>query len=72
MFKWFSMFHLFFSTYVASVYVDIAYVFTHMMQVFYFNTTYVYNGFKCFSGVFANVSDACFICFQIYVVIVAL
>jgi hypothetical protein len=36
---------------------------------------YVYNGFKCFSGVFASVSDACFkcfICFQSYVAIVAL
>jgi hypothetical protein len=42
-----------------------------MMQVFYLDVAYVYNGFKCFSGVFAGVSDACFICFQIYVAIVA-
>jgi hypothetical protein len=57
------------------VYLDVAYVFTHMMQVFYLDVVYVYNGFKCFSGVFASISDACFkcfICFQSYVAIVAL
>jgi hypothetical protein len=42
------------------VYLDVAYVFAHMMQVFYLDVSYVYNGFKCFSGVFASVSDACF------------
>jgi hypothetical protein len=48
-----------FYTYAASVYLDVA---------------YVYNGFKCFLGVFASVSYAwfkCFICFQTYVTIVA-
>ena len=30
------------------VYLDVAYVFTHMMQVFYLDVAYVYNGFKCF------------------------
>jgi hypothetical protein len=45
-----------------------------MMQMFYLDVAYVYNDFKCFSGVFAGVSDAyfkCFICFQTYVVVVA-
>ena len=55
------------------VYLDAAYVFTHMMQVFYLDVAYVYNGFNCFSGVFASVSNVCFkcfICFQKYVAIV--
>ena len=30
------------------IYLDVAYVFTHMMQVFYLDVAYVYNGFKCF------------------------
>jgi hypothetical protein len=64
----FSMFHLFFPT-------DIACVFTHMMmQVFYLDVAYVYNGFKCFSDVFANVLNTCFkcfICFQTNVAIIA-
>jgi hypothetical protein len=29
--------------------------FTHMLQVFYLDVVYVYNSFKCISGVFANV-----------------
>ena len=44
------------------------------MQVFYLDVAYVYNGFKCFSCVFAGVSDTClkcFICFQTYIAIVA-
>jgi hypothetical protein len=49
-----------------------SYVFTHMMQVFYMDVAYVYNSFKCFLGIFASVSDACFICFQSLIVIVAL
>jgi hypothetical protein len=43
------------------------------MNVFYLDVVYAYNCFKCFSGVFASVSDACFkcfICFQTYVAIV--
>ena len=42
------MFHLFFYVCCKCVYVDVAYVFTHMMQVFYLDVAYVYNGFKCF------------------------
>jgi len=30
------------------IYLDVAYVFTHMIQVFYLKVVYVYNGFKCF------------------------
>jgi hypothetical protein len=44
-----------------------------MMQVFYLDVAYVYNGFKCFSDVFASVLDACFkcfICFQTNVAII--
>jgi hypothetical protein len=60
----FSMFHLFFSDVCCKcVYLDVAYVFKHMMQVFYLDVAYVYNGFECFSDVFASVSDACFKCF---------
>jgi hypothetical protein len=52
----FSMFHLFFPTYVTSVfYLNVSYVFMHMMQVFYLKVAYVYNGFKCFSSVFASI-----------------
>jgi hypothetical protein len=41
-----------------------------MSQLFYLMLCMFYNGFKCFSGVFANFSDACFKCFislQMYV-----
>jgi hypothetical protein len=44
--------------------------FTHMSQLFYLMLCMFYDGFKCFSGVFVNVSDACFkcfICLQMYV-----
>jgi hypothetical protein len=57
------------------VYLDVAYVFTHMMQVFYLDVVHVYNGFKCFQVFLQVFSDACFkcfICFQSYVAIVAL
>jgi hypothetical protein len=60
----FSMFHIFFSDVCCKcVYLDVAYVFTHMLQVFYLDVAYVYNSFKCFSGFFSSVLDACFICF---------
>ena len=50
----FSMFHLFFSDVCCKcVYLNVAYVFKDMIQVFYLDIVYVYNGFKCFS----NVSD---------------
>jgi hypothetical protein len=56
----FSMFHLFFSDICCKcVHLDVAYVFTHMMHVFYLDVAYVYNGFKCF----CKFSDACFKCF---------
>jgi hypothetical protein len=49
----FSMFDLFFLTYDASMfYLDVAYVFMHMMQVFYLDVAYAYNGFKCFCKCF--------------------
>jgi hypothetical protein len=45
------------------VYVDVVYIFTYMLQVFYLDVVYVCNSFKCFSGVFASVSDKYFKCF---------
>jgi hypothetical protein len=51
------MFYLFFQMYVTSVYLDIAYVFTHMLQVFYLDVTYVLQWFSSISCVFfASVS----------------
>jgi hypothetical protein len=45
----FSRFHLFsFDVYYKCVYLEVAYVFTQMMQAFYLDIAYVYNGFKCF------------------------
>jgi hypothetical protein len=44
---------------------------THMLQVFYLYIAYVWNGFHVFSGVFAHVSDACFICFIYHLLYVA-
>ena len=41
------------------VYLDVAYVSTHMLQVFYLDVAYVCNVFQVFLGV----SDACFKCF---------
>ena len=69
----FPMFYLFFKR-MLQVCLSRCYVFTHIMQVFYLDVAYVYNGFKCFSCVFAGVSDTClkcFICFQTYIAIVA-
>jgi hypothetical protein len=63
----FSMFHLFF-IYVASVFIWMLYMFSHRWcKFFYLDVAYVYNSCKCFS----SVSDACFIYFQMYAVIVA-
>jgi hypothetical protein len=64
----FSRFHLFFSDECCKcVYLDIAYVFTHMMQMFYLDVAYVYNGFKCFCKCFRHMfqmfylfSDICY------------
>jgi hypothetical protein len=47
------MFHLFFS-YVCSS------VFIRMLHMFSLDVVYVYNGFKCFSGMFASVASGCF------------
>jgi hypothetical protein len=58
----FPMFHLFFQTYVASVFIWIYCIcFTHMFASILFGCfIYFCNSFKCFSIVFASVSDACF------------
>jgi hypothetical protein len=62
----FSIFHLFFSNVCCKyAYLDVTYVFTHMMQVFYLDIAYV----TMVSGVFASVSDACY--FQMFVAIIA-
>ena len=37
--------------------------FIHLFQVFHLDVAYFGNGFQVVLGVFANVSDACFICF---------
>jgi hypothetical protein len=45
--------------------------FTHMLQVFYLDVTFVCNSFKVFLSVFASASDVCFkyfICILLYVV----
>jgi hypothetical protein len=49
-----SMLHLFFSTYVASVFIRMFRI-THMMEMFYLDVAYVYNDFKYFSGFFLQV-----------------
>ena len=58
---------------VSTVFPDVCCIyFTHMLQVFYLDVVYMV--LKCFSGVFASVSDACFkcfICLQTYVASVA-
>jgi hypothetical protein len=61
----------FFDVCYKCVYLDVAYVFTYMMQVFYLDVAYVYNGFKCFLCVFARRMFQMFICFHTYVAIVA-
>jgi hypothetical protein len=70
----FLMFHLFFIR-ILQVCLSRCYIcFTYMLQVFYLDVAYVWNGFKCFSCVFASISYACFkcfICLQTYVAIVA-
>jgi hypothetical protein len=53
----------FFNVCCKCVYLDVVYVFTHMLQVFYLDITYILQCFKCFSGFFASDSDACFKCF---------
>jgi hypothetical protein len=34
-----------------------------LLQLFYLDVAYVYNGFQVFSDVFASVSNACYKCF---------
>jgi hypothetical protein len=48
------------------IYLDVAYVFTYMLQVFYLNVVYVLQWFQVFLGVFASVSYACFKCFIVF------
>jgi hypothetical protein len=62
----FSMFHFFFNVRCKCVYRNVVYVFTHILQVFYLDVVYVCNDFKCFSCVFASVSDECFKCFIVF------
>jgi hypothetical protein len=52
----FPMFYLFFQMYVTSVYLDVTYVFTHMLQVFYLDVTYVLQWFSSVSCVSSSVS----------------
>jgi hypothetical protein len=59
----FPMFHLFFRRMLQVCLCEYCICFTHMLQVFYLDVAYVYNGFKMFSDVFASVSNACFKCF---------
>jgi hypothetical protein len=42
------------------VYLNVAYVSQHMLQVFYLHVAHVSNGFQVF---FASISDTCFKCF---------
>ena len=62
------MFHLFFRCMLQVCLSGCCIYFTHMLQVFYLNVTYVLQWlFKCF---FASVSDAylkCFVCLRTYV-----
>ena len=63
----FLIFHLFLPDVCCKcIYLDVAYI-THICcKCFYLDVVYVYKGFKCFSCVFASVSDAYFkyfICF---------
>ena len=71
----FPMFHLFFHTYIASVFIWILHMFrTYVASVLFGCCVCFYNGFKCFSGIFTSVSDLyfkCFICLQTYVASVA-
>jgi hypothetical protein len=39
---------VFSNVYCKCVYFEVAYVFTHMIQVFYLDVAYLYNDFKCF------------------------
>jgi hypothetical protein len=65
------MFHRFFSRlYYKCVYLNVIYVFTYDASVFIWDVVYVYNGFKCFSGVFASVFRCMFYLFSDYVAIV--
>jgi hypothetical protein len=57
------MFPLFFRRILQACFFNVAYVFTHMLQVFYLDVIYVCNDFKCFLTIFASVSSACFKCF---------
>jgi hypothetical protein len=67
----FLMFHQFCATYVESAFIWMLHMFSHIWCKFFFlDVAYVYNGFKCFSGVFASILNTwfkCFICFQKYV-----
>ena len=60
----FSIFQLFFQTYVASVFIWMLRMFhTYAISVFIWMLRIFYNGFSYVFGCFASVSDACLKCF---------
>jgi hypothetical protein len=71
----FPMFHLYFQTYCCKwVYRDVAYVSRIRCEYFIWILCMFAIVFKCFSVVFANISEAClkcFICLLLYVASVA-
>jgi hypothetical protein len=62
----FSMFHLFFSEVCCKCVLDVAYVFIHILQVFYLDVAYVLQWIQVFFWFFSSVLDACFKCFIIF------
>jgi hypothetical protein len=69
------MFHMFFQTYVASVFIWKLHMFqAYVVNVFYLDIAYILQRFSSFLGVFASVSYTCFkcfICFLTYVAFIA-
>jgi hypothetical protein len=58
---------IFFSTYVANVFIWMLHMFSYICcKCFIWMLHIFYNGFKCFSGFFSSVSDACFNCFIVF------
>jgi hypothetical protein len=57
----FPMFHLFFQTYVASLFIWMLHMFdTYACKCFIWILHMLCNSFKCFLGIFVSVSDVCF------------
>jgi hypothetical protein len=58
------MFHLCFRTHVTIVFIDVVYV-SHILCMYFIRMLHmVAKVFKCVSGVFLSVSEACFKCFN--------